>query len=760
MNAVLLIQKNGQTIKSQPLVTGESWLGRGEDCVVRLDDRAVSRQHAVVRSSDSGLSIEKKTRLAPLKINGSECDAALLKEGDEILVGPFVLKVVLNAERAAQSQPHPHPAMDSSPVEVDRSQPAAPVPEIELPVLDSERQLDGQAASSVPMEQAIPDISLSLDGAQSQPQQGVMEIQTPDMTSMVEMASEDARTKVLTTSAVKLKLRFPPESASIESGEFDQEEISIGRGKGCDVVLNDKKSSRKHAIIRREGSGATTVYTITDLQSANGTYVNGAKISEHPLSGDDLIRIGDVEFIAQAVTPGYEERAERFLKVDHAIQMHVNPAEEQGLFGASPPIAMGADPNAGVQAFGGGSTGGATGLSSVEGIAGISAGGSSAGSLMDRYRAMPQRTRLLMIAAVGMLVFILMDEEPEQKKKAPPKKQEKVVAVDQKPGAVGKNGEPAAPVLPSFKELTPELQKFVETQYETSMEYFRNRDFDRSLYEIRKIFQYVVDYKDARDLERYSIEGKQRLQAQEEERKRKESEKQIRERVAQLVMEVEGHMNRKEYDRAREFFAQIQTMDPENEQVTLWKKEIQKFEDEKREKEQRDRIVRETNEHARQVIAEADVLRREARWLDAVAQYESAIKLEPTDKKLLARARGGIEKSRDGLKSELEPLMIQAREHEVHGEVAKAFQTYEKIKVIDPKNAEAREGMSRIRNALGEQAKNLYTEGVLAESYSDFAQAKAKFEQIVQSAPKDDPYYERARRKLLKYVVREEPKLE
>ena len=367
---------------------------------------------------------------------------------------------------------------------------------------------------------------------------------------------------------------------------------------------------------------------------------------------------------------------------------------------------------------------------------------------------------MMMLVAIGMFVYVIMDSEPEKKKKPEPKKQQKVVAVDAKGAAGAKNGEAAAPVLPAFNELTPELQKFVETQYETSMEYFRNRDFDRSLYEVRKIFQYVVDYKDARDLERYSIEGKQRLQAQEEERKRKESEKQIRERVAQLVMEVEGHMNRKEYDRAREFFAQIQTLDPENEQVSIWKKEIQKFEDDKREKEQRERIILETNQHAREIIESADVLRREARWLDAVAQYESALKLEATDKKLVARAKAGIEKSRDGLKAELEPLMIQAREHEVHGEVAKAFQTYEKIKAIDPKSSEAREGMNRIRNALGEQAKNLYTEGVLAESYSDFAQAKAKFEQIVQSAPKDDPYYERARRKLLKYVVREEPKLE
>lgn len=756
MNAVLLIQKNGQTIKSQPLVTGESWLGRGEDCVVRLEDRAVSRQHAVVRSSASGLSIERKTRISPLKVNGSECDSALLKEGDEILVGPFVLRVIMNSERAEKFEPPPtaDPSLGQG-VEQPFALETPDAAEPGSPRLDA-------AAGEVPQseapnaESAIPELSLSRDSGQSAFDSGVVEIQTPDVTSMVEAAAEDARTKVLSAAAVKLKLRFPPDSASIEAGEFDQPEISIGRGKGCDVVLNDKKSSRKHAIIRREGSGAATSYTITDLQSANGTFVNGAKVTEHTLSGDDLIRIGDVEFIAQAVTPGYEERAERFLKVDHAVQMHVDPNEDQALFGAAPMVSPGSIADPAVQ-----SLGSSTGFSNVEGIAGISGGKVSGGSLMDRFRAMPSRTRTLLFVAVaiGVYVFAFDEETDPKKKKADPKKQEKVVVVDAK-NPSGKNAESAAPVRPTFKELSPELQKYVETQYETAMEYFRNRDFDRSLYEIRKIFEYVVDYKDAKDLERYSIEGKQRLQAQEDERKRKESEKQLRERVAQLVMEVEGHMNRKEYDRARDFFSEIQTMDPENEQVAIWKKEIQKVEDEKREKEQRERIIKETNDHAREILSEADVLRREARWLDAVARYEDAVKLEPAEKKLMARARAGIDKSRDGLKRELEPLMIQAREHEVHGEVAKAFQTWDKIKSIDPRNTEAREGMARIRSALGEQSRNLYTEAVLAESYSDFAQAKSKFEQIIQSAPKDDPYYERARRKLLKYVVREEPRLE
>jgi tetratricopeptide (TPR) repeat protein len=64
-------------------------------------------------------------------------------------------------------------------------------------------------------------------------------------------------------------------------------------------------------------------------------------------------------------------------------------------------------------------------------------------------------------------------------------------------------------------------------------------------------------------------------------------------------------------------------------------------------------------------------------------------------------------------------------------------------------------GMARIRGILNERAKAIYTEGILAESYSDFAKAREKFEELQKIAPSDDQsvdsYFARARRKLAVY---------
>src|SRR5262245_25284854 len=90
--AMLTVLKNGETVKSLP-IEGEAVLGRGEGCVIRLEDRAISRQHAVFWKSAEGVHVEKRSEFAPLMVNGAECTRALLKEGDVISIGPYLLKL-------------------------------------------------------------------------------------------------------------------------------------------------------------------------------------------------------------------------------------------------------------------------------------------------------------------------------------------------------------------------------------------------------------------------------------------------------------------------------------------------------------------------------------------------------------------------------------------------------------------------------------------------------------------------------------------
>jgi hypothetical protein len=64
--------------------------------------------------------------------------------------------------------------------------------------------------------------------------------------------------------------------------------IVIGRLPECAVVLGDPNVSRRHAEIRRHGSEVVVV----DLQSTNGTRVNGIPVREQPLSDGDEVSVG------------------------------------------------------------------------------------------------------------------------------------------------------------------------------------------------------------------------------------------------------------------------------------------------------------------------------------------------------------------------------------------------------------------------------------------------------------------------------------
>ncbi len=78
---------------------------------------------------------------------------------------------------------------------------------------------------------------------------------------------------------------------------FEQELISIGRAKESLLRIPDKKTSREHAKIERIGA----TYQISDLESGNGTKVNGKRIDFHVLADGDEILIGDAHLLVRSI---------------------------------------------------------------------------------------------------------------------------------------------------------------------------------------------------------------------------------------------------------------------------------------------------------------------------------------------------------------------------------------------------------------------------------------------------------------------------
>jgi pSer/pThr/pTyr-binding forkhead associated (FHA) protein len=73
--------------------------------------------------------------------------------------------------------------------------------------------------------------------------------------------------------------------------EIDREEITMGRSDQNVLSLDDPAVSGKHCVVLKDGNK----YTIKDLQSTNGTRLNGKNITEARLKLGDVIMVGAIE---------------------------------------------------------------------------------------------------------------------------------------------------------------------------------------------------------------------------------------------------------------------------------------------------------------------------------------------------------------------------------------------------------------------------------------------------------------------------------
>jgi pSer/pThr/pTyr-binding forkhead associated (FHA) protein/tetratricopeptide (TPR) repeat protein len=746
--ALLTISKDGLPIKSVSLdeLGGGApiILGRGEDCAIRLDDRAISRQHALFSKNGNVFQIEKKSEFAPLSVNGEEKMNAVLKAGDVIAIGPYLMKLSLQEkeEKPAVSLP-----VASEPV-IDVTAPlseAAAQAEASPVVLEAAAEAPGvlsAEAANIGFTEGVPEIT----GAGLDPAELSLE------------SVDDSHTSVISTETrLEVSLVFQANQANVTEYRIVKDEVFIGRGKNCDVILADKRASRKSAVITRSGSR----FVIRDLGASNGVMVNGERVDERDLSGGDQITIGDTAFVFKAVQPGYSEMERKLTPLpdlpDEEDDMglgadslppydpmgngaQMSPPPNHSLSALSDPSSMNS-PSAAFEP----QSDAKLGLSNIAGIAGVGGVANKKLSIVDKYKALPPARRIMVLLLVGAFVWFFLDDSdivPAKKPVAPVKK----VAQLSDPSATSAKDAAAA-----FAALNPEQKKFVESQHELAFGLFQRKEYDRAIDEVSKIFTLVPDYKDSREIERYAREGKRRLDAALEERHKREQEEAVRQKVASLVVDAGNQMGAKKYDAARELFTQIIALDPENKSVVAWQHQLQDIEEERKIQAQRKIVQQEVNAQAWALYKNGVALRKKSDPRAAVAEFGKVPKIEATDRRPAALAKQQIEEIHEEIRVKLLPLLDDAKKSESSQDYVNAMHSYEQALRVDSSSIEANEGMERLRGILHERGKVIFTEAIIAESYSDFPQAKKKFQDCLQATPADDSYHARCERKLARY---------
>ena len=117
----------------------------------------------------------------------------------------------------------------------------------------------------------------------------------------------------------KVSIKAGPDTGRIY--EVAQAAI-LGRLDTNDIPVKDGKASREHAKIYKQGEQ----YAIVDLNSSNGTFVNGEKITKRILKSGDEIAIGTVRLVFELPEP-QEKKAPARKSLDEAFD---KPKKEDG----------------------------------------------------------------------------------------------------------------------------------------------------------------------------------------------------------------------------------------------------------------------------------------------------------------------------------------------------------------------------------------------------------------------------------------------
>ncbi|MBY0516581.1 MAG: FHA domain-containing protein [Bacteriovoracaceae bacterium] len=750
----------------------EAYLGRSEDCHIFVDDPLVSRHHIVIRYESNKWILEKLSQISIVSVNGQIVQNTIqVNQGDLIAFPPYALLL----ENLPGHKPSIQAAAPISPI-IDSAQTSLsgiqddipPVEEMDAtvfipptqtkiapaPVMSEATQgLVEDILSDDPLPQtqevnesemepfdapaAEPEAVGGLDfnseedvigsdpkpdgAASSEPSTdfgggdfGGGESTQADMGVPGEADDGSESTRVFQKFASYDLLLFG-EFAPYDRFAVNQNEIFIGRdAKKCQIVLNDSEVSSVHAVLKK----SLVNMTLEDLNSSNGTLLNGQRINKSELNNGDEFIIGSTTFTVQISSDLLEAEQDRLMPVEEGqfIEQIEEVDEEVPLDQLGKLEEGGVDFSANDQV--------------------------QEKSLIKRIMKDPKKKRIAIIVIVLLMVVMLLDDEPAKETK--PVEEKKETKVDPK-----KVEDPAAPKKIA---LTPEQIRSLEAKYKIAEAYVKDKKLDEALAELEQILAVDPEYANAKTLFKYVQEQNNKFKEEQQRLKQEEARAKIREEVKAMVAEAKEAVAQRNIPRAEQLFSKILEKDPENLDVTPLKQEIETWQNQERAKAEAE--ARKKAERTRMVdaLAPGKKLYLAKEWFKAILKLEEFMDIKQMDEDLIKEGGDMLAEAKSQLASEIAPVLGKARSLKEGQDLKGAYETYLEVLAIDPTNKEGLDEKENIREILETRSKKVYREAIISESLSLFGDAKEKLQEVQQISPTDSEYYKKATDKLKNYL--------
>jgi pSer/pThr/pTyr-binding forkhead associated (FHA) protein len=235
----------GRVAVQAPIAGHPLTIGRAPDCDLCLPSTAVSRKHASVYVQQDGVIVVTDEGSA----NGVKVDGHYISGPTRIGLGNTIQisDYLISVEEGAQSghQPAPPPSQPAAAAQA----PTAAYPQATRDPDTEEEELDTRLEAQTGAGSMLANTTLQLVG-RGGPYDGTVFV-------------------------------------------VDKPLMSVGRTE-ADVVLEDPSISRRHAQLRLSALGDR--FTVLDLRSSNGTFVDGQRAKRAECQSDSIVRFGDLAF--------------------------------------------------------------------------------------------------------------------------------------------------------------------------------------------------------------------------------------------------------------------------------------------------------------------------------------------------------------------------------------------------------------------------------------------------------------------------------
>lgn len=698
MKITLRVFNDGGEILSKSLGEGVFRAGRSEFCDVVLPDDQVSRAAVELRVNEVAVYFTNMSSPGQVKLNGKAKETGEIADGDELAIGPY--KILVAYGDAVESAPENNADAGGAP-SVEGEAPADGG--FGIPDVPAEGFGDAAGFGDVLSNHAEPARASEASKASSM---------------SIGHADTDVESKPLVA-----KLVFTAGPKKGEELVLEAYEITFGRSKKADIYVDDERLSRVHCKIARVGMG----YRLVDLESRNGTYVNGVRVLEHPLASFDEIEFGDTKLkflIHDVMIPGMmgneSNQATSLVSVDSSP---IDQTESVAIGALSPDqlLEIQAPPGEGR-------------MFEVRG---------QYDNVVAKLPKVSRRTQVLAGAILGLLLIFLILPSDESNKNI-----SKAVATAETADKLSDVKLP--PAMPKeYGELSEDIQRTLEGHYNSALKAADINDFENAVAHLKSIHENLPYYKKSRELlEKYDKKLKEKRVSEAQE-KAKNDEKQD---LAMYLQDGVEYLKEGDFEKAGEAFNSAIVIDPTN---PIAAKGLRAADAKVRDMEQLPPEIDPETEKKKVVL---DLFQRAVAALQA-KQYQDAINTAEQVRKIelrgdtqyLNEAKQIIDQARILQKEEFEPFLISAKEKFAEGDYNESRNLCDEMLKKDSSYEEARECVLKAKKNLSRLAKEAYTHGYILESMNRIEEAKQYWNRAKNYTRPGDDYYDKVSRKLEYY---------